>query len=162
MDVAHHSDNLPPRGVDRIAGRDPPAESCGGRSPVFLGEVLRDHDHSSPIVDIRPVNGAPREERVLHGFEVALRDPLEPPQGKQLVRWGGSVLDEHRVVGIHAVHGQGARCAYRGDAGNFPDAAPDVLPCQGDVRALSYFSCGDREAEGQDLLGVRESRVHVP
>ena len=55
---------------------DPLAEGCCGAPPAVLGEVRGDHRHRGSRMDVRPYDGAPREERDLHGLEIAPRDPL--------------------------------------------------------------------------------------
>ena len=59
---------------------DPLAEGCCGAAPACLGEVRGDHRHRGSSMDVRPYDGAPREERDLHGLEIAPRDPLVPQE----------------------------------------------------------------------------------
>ena len=111
MDVAHHTDDLQPGRVGARGARDPFSERRGRTAPVVLGHVPGNDHHGRPTADVRPLDGAPRENRVLHGLEIVLRDVLVPPEGWPVFGEERKILEIHRSIGAAANHGQAGRCA---------------------------------------------------
>ena len=113
------------------------------------------------LVDLGPRHRAPRHQAIAHRLEIPWREALEPPQRRELALRDREVFDVDGVAVVFPVHRDRRRQADRSDARHRRQALGDAF-----VGARGLLRVGDDafrhvEAEGLDVRGLRESRLHL-